>query len=54
MTAGSIVHRFGGTSFADADRYRAPYEDILSERSGKPLAVVQAVQDEKRSATSKV
>lgn len=40
MTAGSIVHKFGGTSLADADRYRAACEIVLSERSGKPVVVV--------------
>ena len=37
-----------GTSLADAEPYRAPYEDILSARSGKPIALAQAVSDEKR------
>jgi aspartokinase len=40
MTAGSLVHKFGGTSLADADRYRAACEIVLSERSGKPVAVI--------------
>jgi len=48
MTAGSIVHRFGGTGFADADRYRAPDEGLLSNDQGKP--VVQTESDEKRGA----
>ncbi|HKG62349.1 MAG TPA: bifunctional aspartate kinase/homoserine dehydrogenase I [Pyrinomonadaceae bacterium] len=34
------VHKFGGTSLADADRYRAACEIILSERSGERVAVV--------------
>jgi bifunctional aspartokinase / homoserine dehydrogenase 1 len=40
MKAGWTVHKFGGTSLADADRYRAACEIILSERSGKRVAVV--------------
>ena len=34
------VHKFGGTSVADADRYRAACEIVLSQRSGEPVAVV--------------
>src|SRR5215813_13713559 len=34
------VHKFGGTSLADADRYRAACEIILSERKGEQVAVV--------------
>ncbi|HEX5601051.1 MAG TPA: bifunctional aspartate kinase/homoserine dehydrogenase I [Pyrinomonadaceae bacterium] len=34
------VHKFGGTSLADADRYRAACEIVLSEHSGKRVAVV--------------
>jgi len=40
MNAGWTVHKFGGTSLADADRYRAASEIILSQRSGEPVAVV--------------
>jgi aspartokinase/homoserine dehydrogenase 1 len=40
MSAGWTVHKFGGTSLADADRYRAACEIILSERKGKRAAVV--------------
>lgn len=40
MSAEWTVHKFGGTSLADADRYRAACEIILSERSGKRVAVV--------------
>src|SRR6185369_4339808 len=40
MNAEWTVHKFGGTSLADADRYRAACEIILSERSGKRVAVV--------------
>jgi len=40
MKAEWTVHKFGGTSLADADRYRAACEIILSERSGKRVAVV--------------
>jgi bifunctional aspartokinase / homoserine dehydrogenase 1 len=40
MNAGWTVHKFGGTSLADADRYRAACEIILSETSGKRVAVV--------------
>src|SRR3954452_3546149 len=34
------VHKFGGTSLADADRYRAACDIVLSARSGEPVAVV--------------
>ncbi len=34
------VHKFGGTSLADADRYRAACQIILSEQTGKRVAVV--------------
>jgi bifunctional aspartokinase / homoserine dehydrogenase 1 len=34
------VHKFGGTSLANADRYRAAYEIILSQTSGEPVAIV--------------
>jgi bifunctional aspartokinase / homoserine dehydrogenase 1 len=40
MSAGWTVHKFGGTSLADADRYRAACEIILSERSGKRVGIV--------------
>jgi bifunctional aspartokinase / homoserine dehydrogenase 1 len=40
MSAAATVHKFGGTSLADADRYRAACEIVVSERSGEPLAVV--------------
>ena len=40
MSAGWTVHKFGGTSVADADRYRAAGEIIVSERSRKHVAVV--------------
>jgi len=40
MNAGWTVHKFGGTSLADADRYRAACQIILSEQSGKRVAVV--------------
>jgi aspartokinase/homoserine dehydrogenase 1 len=40
MSAGWAVHKFGGTSLADADRYRAACEIVLSQRSGVPVAVV--------------
>ncbi|HEY4425708.1 MAG TPA: bifunctional aspartate kinase/homoserine dehydrogenase I [Pyrinomonadaceae bacterium] len=40
MKAEWTVHKFGGTSLADADRYRAACEIILSEQSGKRVAVV--------------
>src|ERR1041384_3033819 len=40
MSAGWTVHKFGGTSLADADRYRAASEIVLSERSGQRVAVV--------------
>jgi bifunctional aspartokinase / homoserine dehydrogenase 1 len=40
MNAGWTVHKFGGTSLADADCYRAACEILLSEGSGKRVAVV--------------
>src|SRR6185369_12763704 len=40
MSAEWTVHKFGGTSLADADRYRAACEIILSDESGKRVAVV--------------
>jgi aspartokinase/homoserine dehydrogenase 1 len=40
MSAGWTVHKFGGTSLADADRYRAASEIVLSQRSGERVAVV--------------
>ncbi len=40
MSAGWTVHKFGGTSLADADRYRAASVIILSQRSGERIAVV--------------
>jgi bifunctional aspartokinase / homoserine dehydrogenase 1 len=40
MTARWTVHKFGGTSLADADRYRSASEIILSPRSTERVAVV--------------
>src|SRR5687768_16678383 len=40
MSARWIVHKFGGTSLADAERYRAACEIVLSQRSGERVAVV--------------
>ena len=40
MSAGWTVHKFGGTSLADADRYRAACETVLSQRSDERVAVV--------------
>lgn len=40
MSAGWTVHKFGGTSVADADRYRAVCEIILSRRADERVAVV--------------
>lgn len=34
------VHKFGGTSLAHADRYRAACEIVLSQRAGERVAVV--------------
>src|ERR1044071_362934 len=34
------VHKFGGTSVAGADRYRAACEIVLSQRSSERVAVV--------------
>jgi aspartokinase/homoserine dehydrogenase 1 len=40
MSAGWTVHKFGGTSLADANRYRAACEIILSQGTDKRVAVV--------------
>lgn len=40
MSAGWTVHKFGGTSLADADRYRAACEIVLAQRSGERVGVV--------------
>src|SRR6185369_6267552 len=40
MSTGWTVHKFGGTSLADADRYRAACEIVLSQRSSERVAVV--------------
>jgi len=40
MSAGWTVHKFGGTSLADADRYRAACEIILPQRSHERVAIV--------------
>ncbi len=40
MSAGWTVHKFGGTSLADADRYRAACDIVLSQQSGERVAVV--------------
>src|SRR5689334_21634725 len=40
MSAGWTVHKFGGTSVANADCYRAVCEIVLSQRSGERVAVV--------------
>ena len=40
MSTGWTVHKFGGTSVADAERYRAACEIVLSQRSGERVAVV--------------
>ena len=40
MNAEWTVHKFGGTSLADADRYRAACEIILSQTPGERVAVV--------------
>ena len=40
MNARWTVHKFGGTSLADADRYRAACEIILSQTPGERVAVV--------------
>ena len=40
MSAGWTVHKFGGTSLADADRYRAACDIILSQRSRERVAIV--------------
>jgi bifunctional aspartokinase / homoserine dehydrogenase 1 len=40
MNPGWTVHKFGGTSLADAERYRAACEIILSERKRERVAVV--------------
>jgi bifunctional aspartokinase / homoserine dehydrogenase 1 len=40
MTAGWTVHKFGGTSVANAGCYRAVCEIVLAQRSGARVAVV--------------
>ncbi len=40
MSEGWTVHKFGGTSVADANRYRAACEIVLSQRAGERVAVV--------------
>src|SRR5687767_10418332 len=40
MTARWTVHKFGGTSLADAERYRSASEIILSRRAGGRVGVV--------------
>lgn len=40
MTAAWTVHKFGGTSLAGAERYRAACEIVLSQRSVERVAVV--------------
>jgi len=40
MSAGWTVHKFGGTSLADTDRYRAACDIVLSQRSGERVSVV--------------
>lgn len=40
MSTAWTVHKFGGTSLADADRYRAACEIVLSQTSGERIAVV--------------
>lgn len=40
MNAAWTVHKFGGTSLANADRYRAACEIILSQTPGQRVAVV--------------
>lgn len=40
MSTRWTVHKFGGTSLADADRYRAACEIILSQRAGQRTAIV--------------
>jgi aspartokinase/homoserine dehydrogenase 1 len=40
MSTGWTVHKFGGTSLAGADRYRAACDIVLSQRSSERVAVV--------------
>jgi aspartokinase/homoserine dehydrogenase 1 len=40
MTSKWIVHKFGGTSVANAERYRAAAEIVLARRAGERAAVV--------------
>lgn len=40
MSSTWTVHKFGGTSLADADRYRAACEIILSQRTSERTAIV--------------
>ena len=40
MNSKWVVHKFGGTSVADAERYRAAAEIVLSRAPGERTAVV--------------
>ena len=40
MTSRWIVHKFGGTSVANAERYRAAAEIVVSSRGERQAAVV--------------
>src|SRR6185436_14865680 len=40
MTSNWIVHKFGGTSVADADRYRAAAEIVLARAADERVGVV--------------
>ena len=40
MNSNWVVHKFGGTSVADAERYRAAAEIVLARAPGERTAVV--------------
>jgi aspartokinase/homoserine dehydrogenase 1 len=40
MKSAWVVHKFGGTSVANADRYRAAAEIVLSSQPGERVAVI--------------
>ena len=40
MTSRWIIHKFGGTSVADADRYRAAAEIVLARASDERVGIV--------------
>ena len=50
MSAGWTVHKFGGTSLADGDRYRAACDIVLAQRSEERVAVVVSAMSDVTNA----